>query len=36
MAAAASSLKAQAHELVETVAVFTVTDDTTRPAIGIF
>jgi methyl-accepting chemotaxis protein-1 (serine sensor receptor) len=33
MAAAASSLKAQAHELVETVAVFTLTDDDTRGAI---
>jgi methyl-accepting chemotaxis protein-1 (serine sensor receptor) len=33
MAAAASSLREQAHELVETVAVFTVTDDATRCAI---
>ena len=32
MAAAASSLKSQAHELVETVAVFKLAEDTTRQA----
>jgi methyl-accepting chemotaxis protein len=32
MAAAASSLKSQAHELVETVAVFKLTEDMTRHA----
>jgi methyl-accepting chemotaxis protein-1 (serine sensor receptor) len=34
MAAAASSLKAQAQELVETVSVFTLAEDATRPAHG--
>jgi methyl-accepting chemotaxis protein-1 (serine sensor receptor) len=33
MAAASSSLKSQAHELVETVSVFTLTDDATHYAV---
>ena len=35
MAAAASSLKSQANELVDTVAVFKLTEDATRNAIVI-